>query len=244
MGNKFNRNLNHKAQLTKEDFKSENLTNTPPSPSPTPNNELIQLFSVPVLVCPYTNDYSSELEWIKKQKYRVKDSARESRGLNHQSQDTFLLDKPELSRIRAFIEEKLDEYVTNIMGATNKVVITQSWLNKNAKNQWHHEHVHPNSMVSGVWYPLINEKSPPIKFKRSDYSVTSFDIKEFNNFNSATYMLPLRKGELILFPSNLEHMVPPNQSDEERISLSFNTWSKGDRGDIESLTYLPLDRCV
>ena len=57
-------------------------------------------------------------------------------------------------------------------------------------------------------------------------------------------MLPMKRGELILFPSNLSHSVPINQSDEERISLSFNTWPKGNMGDIKSLTYLPLDRCV
>ena len=58
-------------------------------------------------------------------------------------------------------------------------------------------------------------------------------------------MLPMKRGELILFPSNLTHSVPVNQSDEERISLSFNSWTpKGNMGDIKSLTYLPLDRCV
>jgi len=54
----------------------------------------------------------------------------------------------------------------------------------------------------------------------------------------------LKKGELILFPSNIQHSVPVNQSDEERISLSFNTWIKGNMGKEKMLTYIPLDRCV
>ena len=33
-------------------------------------DELIQLFPVPVLVCPYTRDYSKELEWIKNLEYK------------------------------------------------------------------------------------------------------------------------------------------------------------------------------
>ena len=57
-------------------------------------------------------------------------------------------------------------------------------------------------------------------------------------------MLPMKRGELILFPSNLTHSVPVNNTEEERISLSFNSWPKGNMGDIKSLTYLPLDRCV
>ena len=66
----------------------------------------------------------------------------------------------------------------------------------------------------------------------------------YNHFNSHNFSLAMNKGELILFPSNLQHSVPYNQSDEERISLSFNTWSKGSLGNIDSLTYLPLERCV
>ena len=50
----------------------------------------------------------------------------------------------------------------------------------------------------------------------------SLQTEKYNTFNSATFMLPMKRGELILFPSNLTHSVPVNQSDEERISLSFN----------------------
>ena len=57
-------------------------------------------------------------------------------------------------------------------------------------------------------------------------------------------MLPMKAGELILFPSNLPHSVPINASDKERISLSFNTWTKGNIGSIEHLTYLPFDRLL
>ena len=84
----------------------------------------------------------------------------------------------------------------------------------------------------------------PIKFTNDRQRDVSLSIKRFNNFNGETYMMAIKKGELILFPSNLKHSVPPNQSDEERISLSFNTWIKGSLGDERSLTYLPLDRCV
>ena len=90
----------------------------------------------------------------------------------------------------------------------------------------------------------MHEKLPPIKFTNDRQRDVSLSIKRFNNFNSSTYMLPLKMGELILFPSDLRHKVPTNQSDEERISLSFNTWIKGSLGDERSLTYLPLDRCV
>ncbi len=211
-------------------------------------DELLQLFPIPVLICPYPTDYSKELEWIKNCETR-KENKGESTGqgyvhYNRQSEDTFVLDKPELANIRAFIEAKLHKFVTEIMASTDKLVITQSWLNKNKKGESHHEHVHPNSMVSGVWYPQIHEQLPPIQFRSRNQRDIALQTEKYNTFNSATFMLPMKRGELILFPSNLTHSVPVNNSEEERISLSFNSWPKGNMGDIKSLTYLPLDRCV
>jgi len=209
-------------------------------------DELLQLFPIPVLICPYPTDYTKELEWIRNCETRKENKGGDTgtTHFNRQSEDTFVLDKPELANIRAFIEAKLHKFVTEILASSDKLVITQSWLNKNKKGESHHEHVHPNSMVSGVWYPQIHESLPPIQFRNRGQRDVSLQTEKYNTFNSATFMLPMKRGELILFPSNLSHSVPVNNSEEERISLSFNSWPKGSMGDIKSLTYLPLDRCV
>ena len=210
-------------------------------------DELLQLFPIPVMICPYPTDYSKELEWIKNAETRKENKGDGSGGYTHynrQSEDTFVLDRPELANIRAFVELKIQKFATEIMASSDKLVITQSWLNKNKKGESHHEHVHPNSMVSGVWYPQIHESLPPIQFRHRNQRDVTLSAEKYNTFNSATFLLPMKRGELILFPSNLQHSVPVNQSDEERISLSFNTWPKGNMGDERSLTYLPLDRCV
>ena len=62
-------------------------------------DELLQLFPIPVMICPYPVDYSKELEWIKKQSCR-KENKGDNTGqgyvhYNRQSEDTFVLDKPE-----------------------------------------------------------------------------------------------------------------------------------------------------
>tara|TARA_R100000008_G_scaffold85531_1_gene75730 strand:- start:1136 stop:1780 length:645 start_codon:yes stop_codon:yes gene_type:complete len=209
------------------------------------NNELIPLFPAPLMVFPYLRDYSKELEWIKDCKCgAVKETKgrRNRASLNRQSEDTFILDNPELKKIRTFIETKLNQFVSQIYGSDDRLVITQSWLNRNGKGESHHEHTHPNSMISGVWYPQIHEQLPPIEFRNRSQRDVVLSIQRYNTFNSQSFLLPIKRGELILFPSNLTHGVPPNQSDEERISLSFNTWPKGSLGDISSLTFLPFDR--
>ena len=210
-------------------------------------DELLSLFPTPVLIAQYPLPYEKELEYIRELPCR-----RENKGgdagntihYNRQSEDTFVLDNPLLSNIKAFIESKIYKFVKEVMNSNSDMVITQSWINKSGKGESHHEHVHPNSMVSGVCYPVINEQLPPIQFRSKAQRDVSLQCEKFNNFNSATFLLPMKMGELILFPSNLTHSVPANQSETERISLSFNTWCKGSLGDINSLTYLPLERCV
>ena len=224
-------------------FGNLNKQTTQPQVASQTKDELIQLFPTPLLICPCPFEYGVELEWIKKQKWERKNKLNKVE-LNHKSEDTFILDKPEMSRVRQFIELKLKEFIVNVMGSDSEMVITQSWLNKNMKGESNHEHEHPNSIISGVWYPKIHEQLPPIQFKTHKQRDVSLSIKNFNHMNSETFMLPMKMGELILFPSNLSHSVPANQSDEERISLSFNTWCKGSLGDEESLTYLPFDRLM
>jgi len=210
-------------------------------------DELLSLFPTPVLIAQYPLPFEKELEFIRNLPCRRENKGGDAGNVihyNRQSEDTFVLDKPELSNIKAFIESKIHKFVTEIMSSDNQLVITQSWINKSGKGESHHEHVHPNSLVSGVWYPVINEQLPPIQFRSKSQRDVSLSTKKYNNFNSATFLLPMKAGELIIFPSNLTHSVPANQSETERISLSFNTWAKGSLGDINSLTYLPLDRCV
>ena len=198
---------------------------------------VIPLFANPLMVCSYDRDYKKELAWIKKQKYRPG-------GRNEQSEDTFILDNKELKKIRTFFETKLNKFVTEVLQYTNKFVITQSWLNRAGKGESHNTHTHPNSIVSGVWYPHTNEKLPPIQFFGGRDVTIEVSTSSFNHFNNESYMFPAKSGELLLFPSSMRHGVLPNKYEEKRISLSFNTWVKGDLGDVNRLTSLPIDRLI
>ena len=55
--------------------------------------------------------------------------------------------------------------------------------------------------------------------------MVKLDPIKYNNLTAESFMLPCKPGGLILFPSSLKHSVPINQSDEDRISISFNTFS-------------------
>ena len=48
--------------------------------------------------------------------------------------------------------------------------------------------------------------------------------------------LDVQDGDLILFPSNLEHQVPTNNTEITRYSVSFNTFIFKDFGSEQALT--------
>lgn len=199
--------------------------------------ELLQLFPIPVLISKYEKNLSKEIEYIQSLEHKLNDGWSQ---YARQSSDTFLLDKPELRSVREFIETQLDFYVKKVLQCSNKLRITQSWTNIADKGRSHHEHKHPNSLISGVFYFQISKDLPPIQFRNHSTDPYTFKVEKHNNFNAETFLLPLESGELILFPSTLFHSVPENKSTTPRISLAFNTFETESLGSPETLTYLPL----
>jgi len=202
-------------------------------------DELLQIFPTPLLITKYEGSLVDELKHIDTLEW-IKQNSNE----NFKSKDTYLLDHEQFKNIKNFIYESLNKFTKNVFQSDQRLVVTQCWLNKNPKGSKHHEHVHPNSIISGVFYFRQDPKLPPISFSKSIQSAIKLDPKKYNNLNSETFLLPCTDGELILFPSSLKHSVPINQGDEPRISMSFNTFSIDTLGSKDSLTHLDIRRII
>ncbi len=193
----------------------------------------MNLFPVPVYFENCNFDYTEEFEFLKKQPNRINDSIRQT------SADTFLLRKQELKRLKDWIEITLDTFVKNVYKSQTELYITQSWLNTIGFGGGLSAHHHPNSIISGVWYPEITmEQTPSIYFCNFQKpSNILLNVDDTTLYNSDTMYAPIKSGNLILFPSNLFHGVKPNTIDKNRYSLSFNTWTHNDLGNEFELTY-------
>ena len=201
--------------------------------------ELLQLFAIPLLIVPYAEPIDEELAYLKTLSYR-----RQQDNGNFRSDDSYLLRHEKLKNIKNFLGESVNKFTTNVLNSKQRLIITQCWANRNPKGSRHHEHVHPNSIISGVMYFQINEKLPPIQFSKTNQDGIKLDPIKYNNLTAESFMLPCKPGELILFPSSLKHSVPINQSDEDRISISFNTFSIDALGSEQSLTHLDIRRMM
>ena len=161
---------------------------------------------------------------------------------NTTSENRKLLKSVELTEIREFIEDAMLEYFKSVHAPQFDVTpyITQSWSNYTDKGQYHHKHAHPNSIISGVFYPQANKETDRIYFYKDGYERIKIPTENWNHWNSESWWFDVGAGDLIIFPSNLTHMVQTKQGDGTRISISFNTFVKGYIGSDESLTGLHL----
>ena len=117
--------------------------------------------------------------------------------------------------------------------------ITQSWLNNSKSGECHHLHRHSFSILSGILY--LSHNSSTQFFIPSIYSLPSVISNIFDNKVVLKHHYEGEKGELIIFPSSLEHCVGPNMQKEPRISLSMNTWPLRDFGSPKSLAFIPQE---
>lgn len=109
-----------------------------------------------------------------------------------------------------------------------KYQITNIWININKPQGYNVAHTHPDSDLSGVFWINTPQNSGDLRFESPNHFTQYKTIQNFNDEikNSLNYYhdfwLQPTEGKLIIFPSDIKHFVETNQSDEDRISISFN----------------------
>jgi uncharacterized protein (TIGR02466 family) len=158
------------------------------------------------------------------------------------SEDTYILNR--VPALKAWIQERVNEYTLKIMGTTDKLKFTQSWCIKhNNEPQKIYPHTHGNSIISGSYYvdaPANTEGLRIQKQYHSTYSYVSPNIDRETNDKMWLWShidFPVSTGKLILFPSQMLHSVPGVKSkNQQRCVLAFNTWFDGSFGSEDQLT--------
>ena len=113
-------------------------------------------------------------------------------------------------------------------------ILGNMWANINPPGGSNNPHLHPNSLFSGVYYVKSQPKSGRLKiYDPRSVSQMVMPIKKPGNpgrdmWRDAT--LDPVIGRIIMFPSWLWHSVDENQSNDIRISVSFNFIQDGFNG--------------
>ncbi len=117
--------------------------------------------------------------------------------------------------------------------------ICRSWIVKHAWADFGQEHYHANSIFSGVLYLKVDDDSGQIVFhKQREFSKAfDFNIKDWNKYNCLSWSILPKVGDLLIFPSTLNHSITTSLSPNLRYVLSFNYFFRGNVGSgIKKLT--------
>ena len=104
------------------------------------------------------------------------------------------------------------------------------WANINPPGGMNRAHIHPNSLWSGVYYVKASENSGQLKIEDPRSVACMSRPRQKDGEKPArlfreTHYEPIA-GRCIMFPSWLMHCVDPNNSNDIRISVSFNFLQK------------------
>jgi len=127
----------------------------------------------------------------------------------------------------------LKKFLTNCLAEFPPIkksvrLFVSAWVNINPPEAFNMKHNHPTSDLSGVlWIKSQKDcgniifESPRSFATHQEIECYNEDFKENNNYFHSFSFNPVA-GRLIVFPSHLEHHVDFNESQGDRISVSFN----------------------
>ena len=198
------------------------------------------LFPCPVLISPENYSFT-EAEESYISELALADNLGNLMSLNDK-----ILESMEMSSLKSFITEQLNIYTKRILRIReeNEIYITQSWANTAGINQFHPRHIHPNSIISGVLFITGEEGDglPPLRFHRGNNLIPlELQYEEPNDFNGGCHWFTPIRGRLLLFPSLIEHDVQENKTSKERVTISFNTFVRGELGNKAQLTQVQIN---
>ena len=99
------------------------------------------------------------------------------------------------------------------------------WINILPEGGSHSGHIHPHSVISGTSYVAMPDGASALRLEDPRLPMmmaAPIRVKEAREeLRPFIYIAP-DPGDVLLWESWLRHEVPMNQSEEDRISISFN----------------------
>ena len=185
------------------------------------------LFSTPI--GSYVLDANDLSEWVLQLSKTEAGVQKSNRGGWPSS--LFEMPSPEFENLWSMIDRSVNHFHRQ-QGLSSCVYISSLWFNINYYGSSNIPHTHKGSIWSGVYYIKTPENCGSLGFLNPNL-VSTWDIPKSimdenakDNFTQTFFVKP-EKNVLYVFPSWLQHFVDANMSQEERISLSFNTNLEG-----------------
>jgi len=175
----------------------------------------------------YAEDFKLDTDQMAKNiiQWSKEDGGVKKTNVNGWHSETEMHKKPEY---KPLVDElfKMVHQVFNEEFLDKQAVLGNMWANINYQGGYNKPHVHPNALFSGVYYVktspncgrlICQDPRPGIQTcmpTRKKVEIPKYLWRDVH--------LQPTENRAIIFPSWLWHSVEPNQSNENRISISFN----------------------
>ena len=102
--------------------------------------------------------------------------------------------------------------------------LKEMWAIINKKNNFNVIHTHPNCYLSAAYYVKAPKNCGNFVIENPNIAKRYFrpEIANRNELNGEVAGVEISEGDLLLFPGYLPHKVGKNESDDDRIVISFN----------------------
>ena len=155
------------------------------------------------------------------------------------SKDRYILDS--MTDLKQEIDDCCENFIRRYLSMKDKInfYMLNSWSNRHRPKDASQIHYHANSLISGVYYPIFPKKSGDLVMHKNHHHVTifhnsmRFEYDVNDNVTAEQYQLTIEEGDVVLFPSHLEHSVRENITNLDRYSVAFNYFAKGILGKEE-----------
>lgn len=169
---------------------------------------------------------------------------RETEGMQRSNQHGWHSPTDFFRRNEASFRELADQINSSVTAAsrqvspkldlTRLVYMMQGWVNVNPRGAYNTPHSHPDHEWSGSYYVKVPETPPGSRSGCIEFIDPRGPIHQMDGLSSSHFVPKIRKmpraGTMLIFPSYLRHWVYPNEQDEVRISIAFNTKFKVKEG--------------
>ncbi len=160
-------------------------------------------------------------------------------GLFESQFEFFARDESCVRRLREWVWPTLAEFIRTInpevaKQPTGLQIASQTWFHVTRNGGYFGYHNHPMASWSGVY--CVADGDPDTALSNNGCLVFPHPLTGANAFLDATnatlrwpfsqgnFVLNLKPGQLVLFPSWLGHYVTPFQGNAQRITVAFNAW--------------------
>lgn len=202
--------------------------------------EIIGLFSQPLLKTNLPDKFSSITTWLNNQEINFS----ENPEFGSVSSNTQILNSPECFELSNYILSLAFKFADEYLNLDHPgYKFTTSWISIKDSNDSHAPHIHSNSIISGVFYYGDYENNTPgITFVQPSIPSGEYKLepryKNNENPKHKKHNFPAHAGILYMFPSYIPHSVSKNETSSPRKSVAFNIVPTDGLGDSKILNIL------